>query len=108
MPRASPAFAALHATRPPRVSPAPCLLCGPRVAVQLALLLRNICQFDFPGQWQGPIDALVMASGCQDPASGAQIAPERALRALKALKHVLRGLQSKRFVAEGQPPGTRA
>ena len=78
-----------------------------RVGVQLALLLRNICQFDFPGSWQNPIDALLAAANLQDPTSGGQLAPDRGLRALKALKQVLRGLQTKRFVAEGHPPGTR-
>ena len=78
-----------------------------RVSVQMALLLRNICQFDFPGSWQTPIDSLLTAAGCQDPATGAQLPPERGLRALKALKQVLRGLQTKRFVADATAPGTR-
>jgi hypothetical protein len=77
------------------------------VSVQTALLLRNICQFDFPGSWQTPVDALLTAAGCVDPVSGGQLPPERGLRALKALKQVLRGLQTKRFVADGHPPGTR-
>lgn len=78
-----------------------------RVSVQLALLLRNICQFDFPGSWPTPIDALLTAAGCVDPAGGGALPPERGLRALKALKQVLRGLQTKRFVADSNPPGTR-
>jgi hypothetical protein len=73
----------------------------------MALLLRNICQFDFPGLWQNPIDALLTAAGCVDPTSGNQLPPERGLRALKALKQVLRGLQTKRFVADATAPGTR-
>ncbi len=77
------------------------------MSVQTALLLRNICQFDFPGSWQTPVDALLTAAGCVDPVSGGQLPPERGLRALKALKQVLRGLQTKRFVADGHPPGTR-
>lgn len=78
-----------------------------RVSVQMALLLRNICQFDFPGAWPTPVDSLLTAAGCVDPATGGQLPPERGLRALKALKHVLRGLQTKRFVADATAPGTR-
>lgn len=77
-----------------------------RVSVQMALLLRNICQFDFPGSWQTPVDALLTAASCVDPATGGQLPPERGLRALKALKQVLRGLLSKRFVADATAPGT--
>lgn len=73
----------------------------------MALLLRNVCQFDFPGAWPTPIDSLLSAAGCVDPASGVAIPPERGLRALKALKQVLRGLQTKRFVADAAAPGTR-
>lgn len=73
----------------------------------MALLLRNVCQFDFPGLWQTPLDTLLTAAACQDPTTGAQLAPERGLRALKALKQVLRGLQTKRFVADATAPGTR-
>lgn len=77
-----------------------------RVSIQVALLLRNVCQFDFPGQWQSPVDALLTAASCVDPVSGAQLPPECGLRALKALKQVLRGLQTKRFVADATAPGT--
>jgi hypothetical protein len=73
----------------------------------MGLLLRNICQFDFPGSWQTPIDALLQAAACLDPMSGSALLPERGLRALKALKQVLRGLQTKRFVADAATPGTR-
>jgi hypothetical protein len=78
-----------------------------RVSVQMALLLRNICQFDFPGSWPTPIEALLQAGGCVDPATGGALPPERGLRALKALKQVLQGLQTKRFVADAAAPGTR-
>ncbi|KAG2446721.1 hypothetical protein HYH02_008283 [Chlamydomonas schloesseri] len=66
-----------------------------RVALQLSLLITNIARFDFPGRSENLLQLLLSAAGYD-----AQLAPAVKLRALKALKRVLQGLGSKRFVIE--------
>lgn len=70
-----------------------------RVAVQAALLVANIAQFDFPHPWQDLLAQLINLSG-----SHGGVPLERRHRALKAIKYTARVLQRKRFVLE-EPSG---
>ncbi|KAG2435256.1 hypothetical protein HXX76_007334 [Chlamydomonas incerta] len=66
-----------------------------RVALQLSLLVTNIARFDFPGRSENLLQLLLSAASWD-----AQLPPAVKLRSLKALKRVLQGLGSKRFVIE--------
>eukprot|EP00198_Chlamydomonas_reinhardtii_P012580 XP_001701917.1 predicted protein [Chlamydomonas reinhardtii] len=66
-----------------------------RVALQLSLLITNIARFDFPGRSENLLQLLLSAASWD-----AQLPPAVKLRSLKALKRVLQGLGSKRFVIE--------
>lgn len=70
-----------------------------RVAVQAALLVANIAQFDFPHPWQDLLAQLINLSG-----SHGGVPLERRHRVLKAIKYTARVLQRKRFVLE-EPSG---
>ncbi|WIA23852.1 hypothetical protein OEZ85_013510 [Tetradesmus obliquus] len=76
-----------------------------RVALQLGLLASNICAFDFPSRWPDVLSHLLAAADWASP-----FAPQFKLRALRALKHIFKGLLTKRFVAEPltQQPGASA
>ena len=58
---------------------------------QLALLIANMAQFDFPGRWPTLLGELASAA---EP--GAPTLPVAKRRALRALKHVLKALQGER------------
>ncbi|KAG2494047.1 hypothetical protein HYH03_007693 [Edaphochlamys debaryana] len=71
-----------------------------RVALQLSLLVTNIARFDFPGRAENLLQVLLSAA-----ALDSALPPPAKLRVLKALKRVLQGLGSKRFVIEAPTPG---
>ena len=62
-----------------------------RVALQATLLATNIARFDFPSPWASLLRDLAAAA-----APGGGLPPAGRLRALTALKHVLRALQGAR------------
>lgn len=70
-----------------------------RISTQLTLLLTNIARFDFPGRAQDLLSRLLAAAAAPD----AQLPPTARLRAIKALRSVLAGLSTKRFVIEAPP-----
>lgn len=72
-----------------------------RVSVQLALLITNIARFDFPTQWENMFSQFLAAISWESPAP----IPSK-LRALRALKHIFKGLTNKRFIIE--PPRPQA
>ncbi|KAF6256867.1 hypothetical protein COO60DRAFT_62529 [Scenedesmus sp. NREL 46B-D3] len=69
-----------------------------RVALQLGLLASNICAFDFPSRWPDVLSNLLAAADW-----GSAFGAPFKLRALRSLKHIFRGLLTKRFVAEPLP-----
>lgn len=71
-----------------------------RVAVQLQLLITNIARFDFPLRAEGLLSTLASAGSWESP-----LQPAGKLRALKALRSVLAGLSTRRFVFEQPRPG---
>ncbi|GLI59709.1 hypothetical protein VaNZ11_001566 [Volvox africanus] len=72
-----------------------------RVSLQLSLLITNIARFDFPGRAENLLQVLISA------AWEVQLPLAVKLRVLKALKRVLQGLSSKRFVIEAPAPGAQ-
>jgi hypothetical protein len=64
-----------------------------RVALQAALLMANIARFDVPSPWSGLLTDLSNAAR-NTSAFAFAVKP----RALRALKHTLRALRSKRFI----------
>lgn len=66
--------------------------------LQICLLVANMARFDFPAEWPSLLAELLQAASFSSrvPVPGKR-------RALRALKHVMRALRSKRFVAEAPP-----
>ena len=70
-----------------------------RVCTQASLMIANIAQFDYPGEWRTLLEDLLQMSL---PAAGLPL--ERRHRPLKAIKYVSKMLEKKRFVLE-EPGG---
>ena len=68
---------------------------APIKATRVQPVHAHSCRFDFPGQWPSLLSALAGAAAWTSP-----LQPAAKLRALFALKNVLRALRSKRFVVE--------
>lgn len=66
-----------------------------RVALQIGLLITNIGRFDVPRPWESLIPDLANAAAVESP-----VPMPAKVRALTALKYLLRALRSKRFVME--------